>query len=97
MTLINDVRAVPADERGAYLLSGAFRAIAWVCSLMSVGVGLFLALASTDVGSVERAMVFGAVAGAGLVVAALLLFLSYVLALLAGLHAMARAAASPNH
>jgi hypothetical protein len=91
MALISDVRTVPADERGAYLLAGALRAVAWVCSTMSVGVALFLAFASTEVDATERALVFGAVGGVGLLIAALFLFLSYVLALLAGLHAMSRA------
>lgn len=74
-----------AIERGAYALAGTFRCLAYVC----VGVGVFIAAAlaidNSDISLFERIFVFGVFAGAGLLVAALLLFLGYVLALLAGI------------
>jgi hypothetical protein len=90
MTLVDDVRTVPADERGAYLLSGVFRTLAWICSGLSVGLGFWMAVGNADIDAVERTLVFGAVVGAGLFVAGVLLFLGYVLALLAGIHAQLR-------
>lgn len=76
----------PAIERGAYALAGTFRCLAYLCAGVAVLIGAALAIDNSGISLVEKAFVFGAFAGAGLLVAALLLFLGYVLALLAGIH-----------
>ena len=75
-----------AIERGAYALAGAFRCLAYLCAGVALLVGTGMAIGSSYISPGERAVVFGVVAGVGLMVAALLLFLGYVLALLAGIH-----------
>lgn len=73
-------------ERGAYALAGTFRCLAYLCAGVAVFIGAAMAVDNSDISVFERAFVFGVFAGAGLMVAALLLFLGYVLALLAGIH-----------
>ena len=76
----------PVIERGAYALAGTFRCLAYLCGGSAVVFGAALALGSGGTSPAERALVFAVFGGAGLLVAALLLFLGYVLALLAGIH-----------
>lgn len=74
-----------AIERGAYALAGTFRCLAYLCAGVAVFIGAAMALDNSYISPVERVVVFVAVAGAGLLAAALLLFLGLVLALLAGI------------
>ena len=76
-----------AIERGAYALAGTFRCLAYLCAGVALFVGAAMALDNGSISPVERGLVFIVFAGGGLLVAALLLFLGYVLALLAGIHA----------
>lgn len=74
-----------AIERGAYALAGAFRCVAYLCAGIAVFIAAALALNDGSVSPVERVLVFTVFAGGGMLIAALLLFLGYVLALLAGI------------
>lgn len=75
-----------AIERGAYAVAGTFRCLAYLCGGVVVFLGAAMAIDNGGISLFERVVVFGAFAGVGLLVAALLLFLGYVLALLAGIH-----------
>lgn len=75
-----------AIERGAYAVAGTFRCLAYVCAGVAVFVGAAMAFDNGGISLVERIVVLGVFAGAGLLAAALLLFFGYVLALLAGIH-----------
>lgn len=75
-----------AIERGAYGLAGTFRCLAYLCAGVALFIGTGMAIGNSYISPMERAVVFGVFAGVGLVVAALLLFLGYALAMLAGIH-----------
>ena len=66
------------EERAAYALSGVFKVLSWVCAAASIVLGFLLAAEFAG---------FLVLAGVGLFAAAVLLFLSHVLILLAGIHA----------
>lgn len=79
-----------ADERGAYALGGAFKVLAAVVAGLALLGGFFLAATVTYTDFAGRAMVFGAVAGCGLLIALFLAFFGYVLALLVSISARLR-------
>ncbi|MBA3742312.1 hypothetical protein [Sporichthya sp.] len=79
MAVIDPVAyAYTADERHAYALCGVFKVLSTLCAAVAIVAGALLAL---DI------VAFLVIAGIGLFIAALLLFLGHVLALLAGIHA----------
>ena len=74
------------DERAAWALSGVFKVLASICAGVSLLGGPFMALDNQELDAIERVLVFLVYAGPGLFVAALVLFLGYVLVLLVGIH-----------
>ena len=86
MSVVTKPDLYTADERGAWALAGVFKVVASIFAGVSLLGGAFMALDNQGLDPIERALVFLVYAVPGLFIAALVLFLGYVLVLLVGIH-----------
>lgn len=75
----------PVIVRGAYALAGAFRCLGYVVGGVGLVFATVMAVTSTDVGPEERVLILFVFGGVPVLAAMLLLFLGFLLALLAGI------------